>query len=209
MRFPLGRLVCVTGVSGSGKSTLVQNVLYAALRKAKGRPTEAPGAHRALKGAGRVSDVVLVDQSPIGKTTRSNPASYVGAFDAIRVLFSKEKAAKERGYTPGTFSFNSGNGRCPTCSGCGFEHVEMQFLSDVYLRCPDCDGRRYRGETLEVTIEGKSIADVLAMTVAEAARFSVSTRTCRLSSHRSSTSASNTFASASRCRRSPAARHSG
>jgi excinuclease ABC subunit A len=114
---------------------------------------------------------VLVDQSPIGKTTRSNPASYVGAFDEIRKLFAKTPLARERGYTPGTFSFNSGNGRCPTCSGCGFEHVEMQFLSDVYLRCPDCDGRRYRGEVLEARIEGKSIADVLEMTVREASRF--------------------------------------
>jgi len=171
VRFPLRRLVCVTGVSGSGKSTLVQDVLHAALLKAKGRPTETPGAHRALKGGAKVSEVVMVDQSPIGKTTRSNPASYVGAFDAIRTLFSKTTLSKQRNYTAGTFSFNSGNGRCPTCSGCGFEHVEMQFLSDVYLRCPDCDGKRYRGETLEVTIEGKSIADVLEMTVAEAARF--------------------------------------
>ena len=171
VRIPLERLVCVTGVSGSGKSTLVQDVLYPAVRKSKGKPTEAPGAHRALRGAERVSDVVMVDQSPIGKTTRSNPASYVGAFDAIRILFSKEKTSKERGYTAGTFSFNSGNGRCPTCSGCGFEHVEMQFLSDVYLRCPDCDGRRYRPEILEVRIDGKSIADVLEMTVHEAARF--------------------------------------
>jgi excinuclease ABC subunit A len=171
VRIPLERLVCVTGVSGSGKSTLVQDVLYPALLKTKGKPTEAPGAHRALRGAGRVNGVVMVDQSPIGKTTRSNPASYVGAFDEIRQLFSKEKTSRERGYTAGTFSFNSGNGRCPTCSGCGFEHVEMQFLSDVYLRCPDCDGRRYRDEILEVKIDGKSIADVLEMTVAEAARF--------------------------------------
>ena len=171
VRIPLGRLVCVTGVSGSGKSTLMQDVLYPALLKSKGKPTEAPGAHRALRGANKVSSVVMVDQSPIGKTTRSNPASYVGAFDEIRQLFSKEKTSKQRGYTPGTFSFNSGNGRCPTCSGCGFEHVEMQFLSDVYLRCPDCDGRRYRDEILEVRIEGKSIADVLELTVAEAARF--------------------------------------
>jgi excinuclease ABC subunit A len=171
VRIPLRRLVCVTGVSGSGKSTLVQNVLYPALLKSKGKPTEAPGAHRALRGASKVSSVVMVDQSPIGKTTRSNPASYVGAFDEIRALFSKEKTSRERGYTAGTFSFNSGNGRCPTCSGCGFEHVEMQFLSDVYLRCPDCDGRRYRDEILEVRIDGKSIADVLELTVAEAARF--------------------------------------
>src|SRR5687767_3315297 len=171
VRIPLQRLVCVTGVSGSGKSTLVQDVLYPALLKSKGKPTEAPGAHRALRGADKVSSVVMVNQSPIGKTTRSNPASYVGAFDEIRALFAKATASKERGYTPGTFSFNSGNGRCPTCSGCGFEHVEMQFLSDVYLRCPDCDGRRYRDEILEVRIDGRSIADVLQMTIAEATRF--------------------------------------
>jgi excinuclease ABC subunit A len=170
VRIPLGRLVCVTGVSGSGKSTLIQDVLYAALLKSKGKPTEAPGAHRALKGASKVDAVVMVDQSPIGKTTRSNPASYVGAFDEIRGLFAKAPASKERQYTPGTFSFNSGNGRCPTCSGCGFEHVEMQFLSDVYLRCPDCDGKRYRDEILEVKVDGRSIADVLELTVAEAAR---------------------------------------
>jgi excinuclease ABC subunit A len=166
--FPLNSFTCVTGVSGSGKSTLVRDVLYCALLKAKGRPTEAPGAHHALDGHDRVADVVMVDQSPIGRTTRSNPASYVGAFDAVRQLFAREPLAKERGYTAGTFSFNSGNGRCPTCGGSGFEHVEMQFLSDVYLRCPDCGGRRYRGEVLEVTIGGKSIADVLDMTVSEA-----------------------------------------
>jgi len=169
--FPLERLVCVTGVSGSGKSTLVQNVLYAALRKAKGKPTEAPGKHRALEGAERFGEVVMVDQSPIGKTTRSNPASYVGAFDAIRDLYAKAQAAKERKYTAGTFSFNSGNGRCPACGGNGFEHVEMQFLSDVYLRCPDCDGKRYRPEVLEVRLRGKSIADALDMTVSEAVAF--------------------------------------
>src|SRR4029079_15464745 len=126
---------------------------------------------RALKGAHQVKDVVLVDQSPIGKTTRSNPASYVGAFDCIRALFAKTPAARERGYTAGTFSFNSGNGRCPACGGNGFEHVEMQFLSDVYLRCPDCDGRRCRAEILEVKIGGKSIADVLDLTVSEALYF--------------------------------------
>jgi excinuclease ABC subunit A len=169
--FPLERLVCVTGVSGSGKSTLVQDVLYAALRKSKGKPTEAPGKHRALRGAEAIGEVVMVDQSPIGKTTRSNPASYVGAFDAIRDLYAKAPLAKERRYTPGTFSFNSGNGRCPACGGNGFEHVEMQFLSDVYLRCPDCNGRRYRDEVLEVAVRGKSIADALEMTVSEAVGF--------------------------------------
>ena len=174
---PLGHLVCITGVSGSGKSTLMQDVLHAALLKAKGKPTETPGAHRALAGAELIEDVVMVDQSPIGRTTRSNPASYVGAFDAIRKLFALEPLALERGYTAGTFSFNSGNGRCPTCSGNGFEHVEMQFLSDVYLRCPDCNGRRFRDEVLEVTLAGKnggnalSLADVLELTVAEALAF--------------------------------------
>jgi excinuclease ABC subunit A len=171
VKIPLERLVCITGVSGSGKSTLIQDVLYPALRKAKGKPTEAPGAFRALRGAERIDEVVFVDQSQIGKTTRSNPASYVGAFDAIRDLFSKSETAKERGYTAGTFSFNSGNGRCPACGGNGFEHVEMQFLSDVYLRCPDCDGKRFRAEILEVTVKDKSIADVLEMTISEAAAF--------------------------------------
>ena len=156
--FPLHRLVCVTGVSGSGKSTLIQDVLHPALLKHLGKPTESPGAFREMHGAARISDVVFVDQSPIGRTTRSNPASYVGAFDAIRALFAKTEESKARGYTPGTFSFNSGNGRCPTCSGNGFEHVEMQFLSDVYLRCPDCNGRRYRDEVLEVKWGGRSIA---------------------------------------------------
>ncbi len=168
---PLQRLVCVTGVSGSGKSTLVNDVLYAALLKAKGKPTEAAGRHRELRGHKHVSEVVMVDQSPIGKTTRSNPASYVGAWDAIRDIYAKSDTAKERGYTPGTFSFNSGNGRCPTCGGNGFEHVEMQFLSDVYLRCPDCDGKRFRGEVLEIVVRGKSIADVLELTVSEAIAF--------------------------------------
>jgi len=168
---PLERLVCITGVSGSGKSTLVQDVLYAALLKAKGRPTEAPGKHRTLKGHERIAEVVMVDQSPIGRTTRSNPASYVGAFDAIRKCYTALPLAKERRYTAGTFSFNSGNGRCPTCGGNGFEHIEMQFLSDVYLRCPDCDGKRYRPEVLEVTYEGKSIADALDLTVTEALAF--------------------------------------
>jgi excinuclease ABC subunit A len=171
VNIPLERLVCVTGVSGSGKSTLMQDVLYAALRKAKGKPTDTPGAHRGLRGADNVEEVVLVDQSPIGRTTRSNPASYVGAFDSIRKLFANSIDARQRKYTPGTFSFNSGNGRCPACAGKGFEHVEMQFLSDVYLRCPDCDGRRFRAEILEVKLGTKSIADVLDMTVSEALYF--------------------------------------
>ncbi|MBL8268252.1 excinuclease ABC subunit UvrA, partial [Steroidobacter sp.] len=173
---PLHRLVCVTGVSGSGKSTLIQDVLYPALLKHFGKPTEAPGEHDSIKGAEHIGAVVMVDQTSIGRTTRSNPASYVGAFDAIRKLFANEPVAKERDYTIGTFSFNSGNGRCPTCGGNGFEHVEMQFLSDVYLRCADCNGRRYRDEILEVKLNrgpgpGRSIADVLEMTVSEAVAF--------------------------------------
>ena len=176
VRIPLGQLVCLTGVSGSGKSTLMRQILYPAILKHQGEQTEAPGAHDRIDGLDSIDRVVMVDQSPIGKTTRSTPATYVGAFDAIRKLFVATPLSKERGYTPGTFSFNSGNGRCPTCQGNGFEHVEMQFLSDVYLRCPDCNGRRFRDEILDVkllqfTSDGSralSIADALAMTVAEA-----------------------------------------
>jgi excinuclease ABC subunit A len=176
VRIPLKRLVCVTGVSGSGKSTLVEDVLYPALLKYRGRPTETPGRFAGLAGAELIDDVVMVDQNPIGRTTRSNPASYVGAFDAIRALFAAEPAAQERKYSSGTFSFNSGNGRCPACSGNGFEHVEMQFLSDVYLRCPECNGCRYREEVLDIRREGAdgrrlSIADVLDLTVTEARAF--------------------------------------
>ena len=122
------------------------------LRALKHKPVDQPGKHRAIAGHELVDDVVLVDQSPIGRTARSNPVSYVGAFDAIRKLFAAEPLSRERGYTAGTFSFNAGNGRCPTCSGSGFEHIEMQFLSDVYLRCPDCDGRRFRQEVLDVRL---------------------------------------------------------
>ena len=177
VEIPLQRLVCVTGVSGSGKSTLIQDVLYPALARHLGVATESPGAFRRLVGADQVNEVVFVDQSPIGKTARSNPASYVGAFDEIRKLFAKVRLAQQRGYGPGMFSFNSGDGRCPTCGGSGFEHIEMQFLSDVYLRCPDCDGRRYRAELLEVKIErgtparALSIADVLELTVSEATAY--------------------------------------
>ena len=172
---PLTRLVCVTGVSGSGKSTLIQDVLYPALARYFGKATETPGEFDRLLGADFLSDAVFVDQSPIGKTARSNPASYVGAFDELRKLFADLPLARERSYTAGTFSFNAGDGRCPTCGGSGFEHVEMQFLSDVYLRCPDCDGRRYRAEILDVKIvrgpRQLSIADVLDLTVAEAAQL--------------------------------------
>ncbi len=178
VEFPLQRLVCVTGVSGSGKSTLIQDVLAPALMRHFGKATEAPGAHARLLGADHLSEVVFVDQSPIGKTARSNPASYVGAWDAIREIFANAHLARQRSYTASKFSFNSGDGRCATCGGSGFEHVEMQFLSDVYLRCPDCDGKRYRPEILEVVIERRdavtarlvslNVADVLNLTVSEA-----------------------------------------
>jgi excinuclease ABC subunit A len=176
VRFPLNQLVCITGVSGSGKSTLMQDVLYPALLKHLGRPTEAAGSHKGLKGVEHITDVAFVDQTPIGRTARSNPASYVGAFDVVRDRFSKLLESRERGYTAGTFSFNSGTGRCPACTGSGFEHVEMQFLSDVYLRCGECNGSRYRAETREVRHPGPngrsaSISDVLEMTVTEALLF--------------------------------------
>ena len=180
VEFPLRHLVCITGVSGSGKSTLIQDVLYPALARHLGKPTETPGAFDQLLGADWLTDAVFVDQSPIGKTARSNPASYVGAFDEIRKLFAQAPLAVQRGYGPGMFSFNAGNGRCPTCGGSGFEHVEMQFLSDVYLRCPDCDGRRFRAELLEVKIDRRlpgdvirdlSVADVLELTVSEAVQL--------------------------------------
>ncbi|KAA6183056.1 excinuclease ABC subunit A [Thiohalocapsa marina] len=175
---PLQRLVVVTGVSGSGKSTLVQDVLFNHLAKAKGHPEETPGACDGIDGDALIDDVLLLDQSPIGRTSRSNPASFVGALDPIRKLFAATPLARERGYKAGHFSFNSGPGRCPTCAGSGFEHVEMQFLSDVYLRCPDCNGRRYTPALLEVRLPGiaggsgadagANIADVLDLTVAEA-----------------------------------------
>ena len=183
VEIPLTRLVCLTGVSGSGKSTLMQDVLLPALKKAKGKPSEVPGEFDRLLGDDWIDDIVFVDQSPIGKTTRSNPVSYVGAFDPIRKRFAASATARERGYTAGTFSFNSGDGRCPTCGGNGFERVEMQFLSDVYLRCPDCDGKRFRPEILEIGIEGRSdatafgrkltrsIDEILDLTVHQALSF--------------------------------------
>ena len=180
VEFPLQRLVVITGVSGSGKSSLIQDVLAPALLRHFGKSTDSPGAHDRLLGADFLSEVVFVDQSPIGKTARSNPVSYVGAWDAVRALFADAPLSRQRSYTASKFSFNSGDGRCPTCGGSGFEHVEMQFLSDVYLRCPDCDGKRYRPEILEVKIERGarwfSVADVLDLTVSEAAALFASDR---------------------------------
>jgi len=176
LEIPLNRLVCLTGPSGSGKSTLIQDTLFNALAAVKGKPRDLPEAHDSITGAEHFTDVILVDQSPIGKSARSNPVSYTGAFEAIRKLFEKIPESKERGYKASAFSFNSGM-RCPVCSGNGFEHVEMQFLSDVYLRCAECQGRRYRPELLEIKLfnasepEGQSIADVLDMTVNRALDF--------------------------------------
>ncbi|PID60020.1 MAG: excinuclease ABC subunit A [Gammaproteobacteria bacterium] len=173
---PVNQLVCITGPSGSGKSTLIHDTLHPALLEAFGKPGEMPKAFDSLSGHEQFGDVIMVDQSPIGKSARSNPVSYTGAFEAIRKLFAALPEARERGYRASAFSFNSGM-RCPACSGNGFEHVEMQFLSDVYLRCGECQGRRYRPELLEIKwfnardAEGQSIADVLEMTVDRALDF--------------------------------------
>ena len=172
--FPLGALTVVTGVSGSGKSTLVCDVLYPAVRRALGLPAPEAGACLGVEGAAALAGVELVDQSPIGKSARSTPASYVGAFDAIRALFAATPAAKAHGAGVGDFSFNYGLGRCPACEGSGFEHVEMQFLSDVYLPCEVCGGTRYRPEILAIKLpcpalgRDLSVADALQLTVTEA-----------------------------------------
>ncbi|MDH5547472.1 MAG: excinuclease ABC subunit UvrA [Gammaproteobacteria bacterium] len=179
VRFPADCITTLTGVSGSGKSTLLHSVLYAGLQKRLGNAVESVGKHADIRGHDYFEAVHIVDQSPIGKTTRSNPVSYVGAWEEIRKLFAAQPLSKERKYTPGTFSFNSGNGRCPTCSGNGFEHIEMQFLSDVYLRCGECNGTRYRKEILDVSLlpdsktdyPAKSVADILDLSVTEALVF--------------------------------------
>jgi excinuclease ABC subunit A len=169
--FPLGCFVCVTGVSGSGKSTLVNDILRAALARDLYRAKETPGRHEAIHGAGQVHRLVVVDQSPIGRTPRSNPATYTGAFGPVRELFSQVPAARVRGYDAGRFSFNVKGGRCEHCAGDGSLKVEMHFLADVYVTCDVCQGRRYNRETLEITYKGKNIADVLDMTVDEALSF--------------------------------------
>jgi excinuclease ABC subunit A len=169
---PLGVFACITGVSGSGKSTLVHDVLYRNLLQAKDLATdEAPGACRRLLGAEHIGQVVMVDQSPLAHTPRSSPALYLGVFDAIRELFAMSPEARAGGYSASMFSFNSGTGRCERCSGSGFEKVEMQFLSDVFLRCPECEGRRYQPHVLAVKVGGKSIHDVLELTVTAAVRY--------------------------------------
>jgi excinuclease ABC subunit A len=169
--FPLGMMIAVTGVSGSGKSTLVNTILYAALAKHIYNAREVPGRHRSISGADQVDKVIHVDQSPIGRTPRSNPATYTGVFDHVRRLFSETPEAKVRGYQQGRFSFNVKGGRCENCTGDGTIKIEMNFLPDVYVPCEVCHGARYNRETLEVHYKGKSIAEVLDMSIEEALEF--------------------------------------
>src|SRR5256714_1874298 len=169
--FPLGCLTCMTGVSGSGKSTLVDDILRRALFRRFYNAKEKPGSHRALRGVEQIDKAIVIDQSAIGRTPRSNPVTYTGAFTPIRELFAQLPAARVRGYDAGRFSFNVKGGRCENCEGDGLIKIEMHFLPDVYVQCEVCHGRRYNRETLEITYKGKHIADVLDMTVDEAARF--------------------------------------
>ncbi|MGD9016341.1 MAG: excinuclease ABC subunit UvrA [Desulfobacterales bacterium] len=165
---PLGLFVCLTGVSGSGKSTLAEDILFKAAARSLGVDVGRPGAHRRLLGSSLLSDVALVDQRGIGRTPRANVLTYTGAMSPVRQLLAETPDAKERGFGPGTFSFNISGGRCETCKGDGFEKVEMQFLSDVYISCPDCKGRRFKPEVLAIRYRGKSVDDILNLTVSEA-----------------------------------------
>ncbi|MHC4750345.1 MAG: excinuclease ABC subunit UvrA [Planctomycetota bacterium] len=171
VKFPLGVFTCVTGVSGSGKSTLVSDILLKALKRRLYQSREKPGRHRTVLGTSQIDKVIEIDQSPIGKTPRSNPATYTGVFDVIRKLFSMTREAKIRGYKPGRFSFNVKGGRCEYCKGQGTKKIEMHFLPDVYVTCQSCKGTRYNPETLQVTYKGKNIADVLDMRIKEALSF--------------------------------------
>ncbi|NVM22168.1 MAG: excinuclease ABC subunit UvrA [Desulfobacterales bacterium] len=168
---PLGLFVCLTGVSGSGKSTLAEEILYRGIKRTKWDPQGRPGRHRAIKGIEHIFDVALVDQMPIGRTPRANPSTYTKAMDPIRHLLAGTKDARTRGLGPSDFSFNVAGGRCETCRGQGFEKVEMQFLSDVFITCPECDGKRFKQETLEVTYNDQNINDMLSMTVDQAIVF--------------------------------------
>jgi excinuclease ABC subunit A len=171
VRIPLGVVCCVTGVSGSGKSTLVNEVLYKAVGNRLHRTRQRAGSHRRITGLEQLDKIISVDQSPIGRTPRSNPATYIGLFDQIRDLFSRTQEARARGYKPGRFSFNVKGGRCEVCRGDGQIKIEMHFLPDVYVPCEQCHGKRYNRETLEVRFKGKTIADVLEMPIEEAREF--------------------------------------
>src|SRR5205085_9948091 len=171
VKLPLGVLCCVTGVSGSGESTLVNDVLFKAVGNRLHRTRQRPGTHRRIEGLEQLDKIISVDQSPIGRTPRSNPATYIGLFDQIRELFSKTQEARARGYRPGRFSFNVKGGRCEVCRGDGQIKIEMHFLPDVYVPCEQCHGKRYNRETLEVRFKGKTIADVLEMPIEEAREF--------------------------------------
>jgi excinuclease ABC subunit A len=171
VEFPLGVFTCVTGVSGSGKSTLVNEVLFRAVANRLHRAKLRPGAHRKIAGIDRVDKIINIDQSPIGRTPRSNPATYTGVFDHIRELYSRTPEARARGYKPGRFSFNVKGGRCEVCAGDGQIKIEMHFLPDVYVPCEQCHGKRYNRETLDIRFKGKTIADVLEMSVEEALDF--------------------------------------
>ncbi|MFZ4767104.1 MAG: excinuclease ABC subunit UvrA, partial [Roseimicrobium sp.] len=169
---PLGLFCCITGVSGSGKSTLVHDVLYRNLLRQRGETMEdEPGKVKAIEGGDKAGAVVMVDQSPLARTPRSTPAVYIGAFDAIRQLFAETEDAKAEGVSPGFFSFNSGDGRCARCWGNGFEKIEMQFLSDLYVTCPECEGKRYQPHALRLKLQGKNIHEVLSLTLEDAAEF--------------------------------------
>ncbi|MFH1419760.1 MAG: excinuclease ABC subunit UvrA [Planctomycetota bacterium] len=171
VRFPLGVFCCVTGVSGSGKSTLVNQIMLPALKRRLHNTHDRPGAHERIIGAGRIDKIIEIDQSPIGRTPRSNPATYVGVFDLIRQLFAKTREARLRGYTGGRFSFNVKGGRCEACQGQGTKRIEMHFLPDIFVQCAECKGTRYGRETLEIRYRGRSIADVLALRVEDALTF--------------------------------------
>ena len=171
VKFPLGQFICVTGVSGSGKSTLVNEILYKTVAKEIYGSNEKPGKCKEIKGLENVDKIINIDQSPIGRTPRSNPATYTGVFDVIRDIFAATQEAKMRGYDKGRFSFNVAGGRCEACSGDGVLKIEMHFLPDIYVPCEVCKGKRYNRETLEVKYKGKTISDVLDMTVEEALKF--------------------------------------
>ncbi len=171
VKFPIGNFICVTGVSGSGKSTLIYEILYKALAQKLYKSKEVPGKHRELKNWETFDKVIVIDQSPIGRTPRSNPATYTGSFDYIRKLMALTPTARKRGYMPGRFSFNVRGGRCDNCAGDGVLKIQMQFLPDVYVKCSECHGARFNTETLEIKYKGKNISEILDMTVEDAVKF--------------------------------------